>query len=166
MEETLDTDWIDKFEEEDGPYKGFYKEAVESIKVVLIYINARDEISLVKRLDVNLESNILKKDKLVGLLKENMRKGNKKYKPISLVKYNIDIEPRDIFHYDKNKEDFNFLITESAIDDIVFNDTVALFSCINCLYIMLHERPSSFNNRTRKSIRLKKLKVGRQTKRA
>jgi len=166
MEETLDTDWINEFEEADGPYQGFYKEPVEKITVQLIYINRRNEISLVKRQEVSLENNVLKKDKLVELLKQNMRKGNIKYKPISLIKYNIDIEPRDVSQYEKNKGDFNFLVTESAIDDIVFNDTIALFSCVNCLYIILHESPTSFNNRTRKSIRLKKLKVGRQTKRA
>jgi hypothetical protein len=166
MEETLDTDWIKEFEESDEPYKGFYKEAVEDIMVQLIYINSRNEISFVKRLnDVNLENNVLKKDKLVELLEQNMKRGSIKYKPISLIKYNIDIEPIDISLYE-NGENFNFLATEGAIGDIVFNDTISLFSCINCLYIILHECPESFKNRTRKSIRIKKLKVGRQTKRA
>lgn len=162
MEESLDTQWIKDFEKTDNLYKDFYKEPIQNISLFLVYVNTKNDISFVKRSNITLEDGVLKKQNLVSLLKEYMHYNNKKYRPISLLKYNIDIGPLEVNLYLKNNENYDFLSIEKSIDDIVFNDSISLFHDINSLYIVFHESWRSFHNRTKKIYIRKKLKKGRR----
>ena len=150
----FDTKWIEEFEKEDSLYKDFYKEQIQNIRLIMVYVDTNNSISFVRRSSISLEEGILKKQNLIALLKEYMYYNKKKYRPISLLKYNIDIGPDEVNSYLKTPTDYDFLSVEKKIDDI------------NSLYIIFHESWNSFHNRTKKIYIKKKLKKGRrQTKR-
>ena len=162
MGEELDIDWITEFEKTDNLYKDFYKEQLDSIRLFMVYVDCHNKISFMKRSSVTLDSGILKKANLLSILKEFMYHNKKKYRPISLLKYNIDIGPVEVNTYLKNESSFNFLTIEKSIDDIIFNDSISLFHDVNSLYIVFHESWNSFHNRTKKIYIKKKLKRGRR----
>ena len=162
MEPEIDTNWIDDFETMDNLYKDFYKEQIQNISLFMVYVDNENKISFVRRSSVPLEEGTLKKKHLIEILKEYMNYDSKKYRPISLLKYNIDISPQEINLYLKNKDGFDFLTVEKNIKDIVFNDSITLFHDVNSLYVVFHESWKSFHNRTKKIYIKKKLKKGRR----
>lgn len=156
--EAIDTDWIEEFEKLDEIYKDFYKEQIQSIPIFMIYVDKKNEISFVRKSNISLEDGILKKNNMVALLKEYMYYNEKKYRPISLLKYNINIEPDEVNHYLRNDNTYDFLNIEQSIDDIVFEDSISLFHDINSLYVVFHESWKSFHNKTKKIYIKNKLK--------
>jgi len=162
MVEELDTNWITEFEKTDSLYKDFYKEQLDSARLFMVYVDCHNKISFVKRSSVTLDGGILRKANLLSILKEFMYHNKKKYRPISLLKYNIDIGPLEVNTYLKNEANFDFLTVEKSIDDIVFNDSISLFHDVNSLYVVFHESWNSFHNRTKKIYIKKKLKRGRR----
>ena len=38
LKEELDNSWVEEFEEQDSIYKDFYKEQVQTVKIILFYI--------------------------------------------------------------------------------------------------------------------------------
>lgn len=154
----LDTKWIEEFEKLDNIYKDFYKEQVQNISIIMTYVDKHNKISFVRKSNISLEEGILKKQSLIDLLKEYMHYDSKKYRPISILKYNIDIGPEEVNTYLRNENNYNFLNIEQNIDNVVFNDSISLFHDINCLYVVFHESWNSFHNRTKKIYIKKKLK--------
>ena len=167
MADTIDDNWLQEFEKQEEIYKDFYKEQLENIRLFMLYVDKQNHISIIKRSTATLDNGILKKENLIAVLKEYMNHDNKRYRPISLLKYNIDISPLEVNSYLKNSKDYDFLAIEKNINDIDFNDSITLFHDINSLYIIFHESWNSFHNRTKKIYIKKKLKKGRRkTKRA
>ena len=46
-----------------------------------------------------LDKTLIYKDTLMAIIKENMFHNQKKYRPISILKWNITMEPEDISKY-------------------------------------------------------------------
>ena len=161
-------DWINTFEKKDKLYEDFYKEPLEIVKTVIAYIDKNNDIVSVKKLTIPLINGTLKKASLIDLLNENLHFNNIKYRPISIIKWNMNIEPSHIKDYFKGnvkeKYDDDFFTIESEIKDIIFNDSISILHDINTLYVFLHESWRSYNNRSKK-IYINKLKRKNQTKR-
>tara|TARA_B100001057_G_C22778804_1_gene922765 strand:- start:798 stop:1334 length:537 start_codon:yes stop_codon:yes gene_type:complete len=165
----IDDNWINDFEEEDEFYKDFYKEPQSSLNIVYSYIDKNNNIVAVKKENIEIKNNILDKDKLIEILNEKMKFNGSKYRPISLLKWNIDIDSENINEYLSNEDKYNnrFLNIEKEIKDIIFEESAVILHDINRLYIFFHESWDSYNNRTKK-IFVKsstKLKNKKQTKR-
>jgi hypothetical protein len=88
----------------------------------------------------------------------------KKYRPISILKYNLTISPQDIEHYIENTDKFSFLESEKSIKDIKFNSSISLFHDINSIYFVLHEQWDAGTHKTKKIYLNNKLKK-KKTKR-
>ena len=151
--EEVDFNWVEEFEKVDNLYKDFYKEFQQDISIVLTYVNKKNKIHHMKELQTSLDNNILKKDKLLYLIKENMRHDNKKYNPILLFKWCVDIEPEALNKYMSNIHEETFLTVEDSIKNIHFNKSIKMFHDINSFHIILHENSKSFNNMTKKRTR-------------
>ena len=132
--------WEDDFEKEDEPYKDFYKEQQDNINVFFIYINSSNEIIRTKKEKFILENNKIPKSLLIEMLKKNMIVKNKKYKPISLIKYNLLLEPDEVQEYTYNTDSYDFMFIETLIDDIFWEKTITLFQNINSLHILFYEK--------------------------
>lgn len=135
--------WEDDFEKEDEPYKDFYKEQQDNINVFFIYINSSNEIIRTKKEKFILENNKIPKTLLIEMLKKNMIVKNKKYKPISLIKYNLLLEPDEVQEYTFNTDSYDFVFIETLIDDIFWEKTITLFQNINSLHILFYEKKKS-----------------------
>ena len=166
--EELDNSWLEEFENQEKLYKDFYKEQVEEVKIVLLYIDKNNSINSCRKLLTPLKNGILEKDILIKILNENINNNKKKYRPISLVKWNIDLEPDTLVNYLKKDEDEvenDFITIESEIKDIEFKETINILQDINTFYILFHESWNSYHNRSKKIYINNKLKRKNRTKR-
>jgi|UniRef100_A0A6C0AKE9 hypothetical protein len=141
--------WEEKFEIDDQPYKDFYKESQDNMNIYFIYINSDNEIIRTKKEKFILDENKLTKSLLIEILKKNMFIKNKKYKPISLIKYNILLEPDEVQEYIYNSDSYDFMFIETMIDQISWEKTITLFQNINSLHILFYEKKKS-NSKTKK----------------
>ena len=135
-ESDLDDKWLLDLEKEEEEYDIFYKDITDLIKVNYIYINETKKIYHIKKEIIDLEDNILNKAHLIYLLKKNKEFNNISHKIISILQYNININPQDINLFVKNPDNFNFLKISENIDDIKWDDSINLFKDINTLYII------------------------------
>ena len=162
----MDIGWIAEFEKDEEIYKDFYKDKLETVKVFYLYVDSKNSIFHIKKEILTLENSKITKDTLITLLKENMTYNKYKYKPISILKWNINMEPEDVSSYLRNNSKYNFLNVEDKIDTITFDDSINLFHSVNSLYIVFHESSKSFNNKTKKIYIKQKKKLNNQKTRS
>tara|TARA_Y100000768_G_scaffold302371_1_gene236262 strand:+ start:1557 stop:2054 length:498 start_codon:yes stop_codon:yes gene_type:complete len=139
MEEELDTSWIKEYQDKEKNYNEFYKEPVSSIKLFFIYVNKDNIIEFLKKEDKILNNNSISREELIKIIKEKQIVGEYKYKLISLLKYNIDIDPEnieDMLYNDSYNE--NFLNIEKNLDTIKFNDTIRILQDLNSIYLIFY----------------------------
>jgi hypothetical protein len=142
---TLDTQWIEEFDK----YSEFYQENVENIKLVFFYVNHNNKIVDIKQNTHLIHNNILKKEELLYLIKHNIRNNSIKYHLLSILQYNIDLDPREIIETTSISEPF--LTSYSSIEDITWKPTINLLQDMNALYIIFYEqKPRSTQSHTKK----------------
>ena len=139
LDNILDDTWINNIEKEENLYNRFYKESNDAINIFFVYINNSNEIYHIKKDNINLDNNVLDKLTLIYLLKKYRIYNNTKHKIISIIQYNIDLEPKELPSYLKKQEDYNFLYIKSKIVEIKWDDTINLFKDLNSLYILFYE---------------------------
>ena len=61
----LDDSWITEVEDEEEDYNSFYKEENDTVEVVCIYINNKNEIYYIKKDIIMLENKTIDKTKLI-----------------------------------------------------------------------------------------------------
>jgi len=164
-EELEDSTWMDILEKEEKDYKSFYKENVDIVKIFYTYVDSNNNIYNVKKDNLLIENNIIKRNELIYILKKNSKNNNKNHKLISVLQYNIDLEPEDVLNYLKFKEKYNFLTIVSKINDVLWNDTISIFKNLNSLHIVYYEEPNKKSSNTKKIyIRNRKLKRNKHTR--
>ena len=150
--EDLDTSWLDEFEKMDKEYKSYYSEDLLFIRVHYIYINSNQEITNVyEEKQLFKKPGILSKEDLIGLIKRNTIINQTKYSLLSILKYNINIEPINLktFFRSKNKNiGSTYLQSIKHIDDIIFHKSISMFHDLNDLIILFLEKGSSSNHNT------------------
>jgi len=150
--EEMDTSWIDDFKKENDDYSNFYTEEATTITIFFIYIDNTNNIEHLSRdlLVLNTKNTIIREE-LIHIIKQNQTHNNNKYKLISLLKYNIDIEPEEIYNFINNKDDsvFNnrFFMIEKYLNNIIYKNTINIFQDLNSLFFIFKEPlPVSKNN--------------------
>ena len=102
---------------------------------------------------------------MIYILKKNKQNNKKNHKLISVLQYNIDLEPEEVLNYLKYKENYNFLTVVSKVNDILWNDTISIFKNLNSLHVIYYEEPVKKSNNTKKVyIRNRKLKRKKHTR--
>lgn len=159
MEELLelDTTIIDEFEKDDKLYNDFYKDKIEQINLYILYVDNNNDLFHIKKDAVTLNNGKLEKDDLKNLIRQYIKYQNKKYRLISLLKWNITIEPEEISDYLRNEKTFDFIKSIRNINSIEFEDSINLFHNLNSLYLVFHERWKLLENKTKKVYLNKKL---------
>ena len=164
-EELEDTSWMDILEKQEEDYKSFYKENVEIVKIFYTYVDSDNKIYYVKKDNLLIENNKINRNELIYILKKNKQNNKKNHKLISVLQYNIDLEPEEVLNYLKYKENYNFLTVVSKVNDILWNDTISIFKNLNSLHVIYYEEPVKKSNNTKKVyIRNKKLKRNKHTR--
>tara|TARA_Y100000389_G_scaffold57795_2_gene53832 strand:- start:1734 stop:2255 length:522 start_codon:yes stop_codon:yes gene_type:complete len=151
--EDEDDDWLEKIKENDESYKDFYNEKITNIELNYIYINRRNNIEYIKKNKCIINENKLSKERLLYLLKTNIKRENKKYGLLSILQYNINLKPEEITNYIEDSSNYNFLNTKREINDILWEDTINIFQDINKLYIVFYEK--KITNKNTKKVYIK-----------
>ena len=95
----FDYSWISEFEQTENDYASFYKEKIDSIKINYIYIDKTNSVDNIHQESIIIENGKLDKERIIDMIKRNMKKNNIDYKLISILKYNITLEPEHIKDY-------------------------------------------------------------------
>lgn len=151
----LDDDWINNFENTDKLYKDFYKDDLYYVNLRVVYINRDNEIEKLKQESFLMSKpNNITQDEIIEMLKKNSLDNDKKYSLLSILKYNIVLEPDDIKLYLNNGSGEEYLSVMKNIDNVVFNKSINMFHDLNDLILIFYE----------KSKELKKLDAKNNTK--
>jgi hypothetical protein len=156
-EEECDTSWIDNFKKDNETYSDFYTEEVTNITLFFIYINNKNDVENLSRdLMILDRKNAVMRDQLIQIIKQNQIHNNNKYKLISLLKYNIDIDPEEIYNFINNKDDSSFskrfFIQEKYLNDIIYKNTINIFQDLNSLFF-IYKETLPIDNKSNNSIK-------------
>jgi hypothetical protein len=149
----LDTRWIQEFESVDYNYKQFYNEVVGDIKICSIYVDKNNNIENIKQEILELSrENLITKEEIIKIIKNNSTIQKKRYTLLSLLKYNIDLDASNVVHYLKQKQSNTdtYLTLVKNIDDIPLNSTINMMQDLNTIFILFYEKYMTNNNTTKK----------------
>ena len=153
--DNLDESWLKEFELSENDYKNFYADEITLNPIHLIYISDKS-IEKIKEDKIILQTpGILQKEELMSIIKHNMLSNNKKYSLMSILKFNINLEPANLQTFlrtnDKNIGNM-FLQSIKNIDNIKFDKTISMFHDINDIFILFNEKLKGETNKfTKKS---------------
>jgi hypothetical protein len=162
--EDLDLSWINEFEKIDNEYKIYYTEELSFVRIHSIYVNKDNEIEKIREEKILLKNpGILQKEELLSIVKHNSFSNQVKYSLLSILKFNINLEPINLKTFLRNKNPAiggPFLQSIKNLDTIKFEKSITMFHDINELLIIFHQKinkisrtnPESkeINNRTKK----------------
>jgi hypothetical protein len=99
--------------------------------------------------------NYISHEEILEILKKNTTDNDKRYSLLSILKYNISLEPEDIKLYLNNRSNEEYLSIIKNIDTIVFNKSVNMFHDLNDLILIFYEKTLELkkhdaNNSTKK----------------
>lgn len=151
--EHLDDKWITEYENTDKLYKDFYKDNIYYIQLTLIYVNKNNDIDKIKHNPFLLNTpNILSQEELIGILKQNSTLDNKSYSLLSLLRYNIHLNPDDVNHFLKKNGYYDYLSILKNINNIHFEQTIHMFHDLNDIIIIFYEKQKNVTPKISKNI--------------
>lgn len=143
-EELFDDTWINNFESEDDKYKIFYAGEINNIKVNCLYINKNKELEKITEKNINLKTNNkLEKGELIKLIKDNEKIDKYKYKLISILIYNFNLENTELKNFLKDNKDYDLLKKINNIDDYMFDESIKYFEKLNNIFIIFNAEEKS-----------------------
>jgi hypothetical protein len=154
----LNNDWIRKFDETDKLYKEFYKADIYYTNLNIIYLNSENEIEKIKQESFLLsQCNYITIEEIVQILKENMSEQSKKYSLLSILKYNITLNPENVMSYlsqDPSTYNNDFLTSINHITPITFDKSIHMFHDLTELIIIFFDKTvkSCSHNVTKKIV--------------
>ena len=140
----LNNEWIRKFDETDQLYKDFYKDDIYYTNLNIIYLNNDNEIEKIKQESFLLsQCNYITTEEIIKILKENMTDQSKKYSLLSILKYNITLNPENIMSYlspDYSANSNDFLTSINHIMPITFEKSISMFHDLTDLIIIFYDK--------------------------
>ena len=167
-EELLNDEWINNFEKTDKLYQEFYKDDIYYINLQTIYVNRSNEIDKIKQESYLLSSiNYISREEILGILKRNSINNDKRYSLLSLLKYNITLEPDDITSFLKTENEYTFFTSIKHIDTIKLEKSINMFHDLNDLILIFYEKSNELKesdpNNITKKIYLRSLSSNKKT---
>jgi len=164
----LDDDWINNFENTDKLYKDFYKDDLYYVNLRVIYINRGNEIEKLKQESFLMSKpNNITREEILEILKKNSIDNDKRYSLLSILKYNIVLEPDEVKLYLNNGNGEEYLSIIKNIDGVVFNKSINMFHDLNDLILIFYEKSLELKkpnaNNTTKKIYLRSLTSNKKT---
>jgi len=164
----LDDEWINNFDKTDKLYKDFYKDDLYYINLKIIYVNRENDIDKIKYESFLMaQKNIISREEILEILKKNSTDDDRKYTLLSLLRYNIHLEPDEIKNYLKNKEIQQYLTVIKNIDAITFEKSITMFHDLNDLILIFYEKSNEIKNKdpnnSTKKIYLRSLNTNKKT---
>lgn len=166
--EDLDMSWIQDFEKIDNEYKMYYTEEISFIRIHYIYLNSSNEIDKISEEKMLLKTpGMLLKDELLSIIKHNTFLNQRKYSLLSILKFNIDLEPIHLKTFLRNNHDSicnSFLQSIKNIDSIKFDKTISMFHDINEILIIFYPKKNKNTPEQKETNRTKKIYINSNAK--
>ena len=151
----MDTQWMERFTQQEQEYRYFYREPVYFVQLRFVYVNADNEIEKVQSEFCTLQhQNVVSREEMLGILKRCRvdESSGKHYSLLSLLQYNITLDPRQVQAYVQHKIDCDFWRIIKHFDAVTFQPTIESFNDLNELLFVLYEKsqvpPSRDQNMT------------------
>lgn len=149
--EDLDDSWIQEFEKIDNEYKNYYTDELSFIKIRCIYVNNSNEIEKITEDKILLQQpGFLTREELLSIIKHHSFSNQCKYSLLSLLKFNINLEPIYLKTFLKNNHpDIGtpFLQSIKNLDTIKFEKSITMFHDINELLILFHQKNDTYSTK-------------------
>ena len=161
----FDSEWIKDYEEKENEYKKFYKEEVNIIDAIFIYINDDNEIYNVKNFKEYIANSKINYERIIEIIKNYQNNMDIKHKLMSLLKYKIDIDLENIkqlFNYNINP---GTLYSIKNINNINFDKTINLLQDLNSLIFIFKVKNTDKNNKNATTKRITLTQKQKKTKR-
>jgi hypothetical protein len=161
----FDSEWIKDYEEKENEYKKFYKEEVNIIDVIFVYINHDNEIYNVKNFKEYIANSQINYERIIEIIKNYQNNMNVKHKLMALLNYKIDIDPENIkqlFNYNINP---GTLYSIKNINNINFDKTINLLQDLNSLFFIFKVKNTDKNNKNATTRRITLTQKQKKTKR-
>jgi len=137
----LDDEWIKRFDEIDELYKDFYKDDIYYVNFKIVYINRNSEIEKIKQIPFLMSTpNCINREEIIEILKKYALEDNRKYFLLSILRYNITLEPYEIKYFLLDSIDTNYLNVIKNIDTIYFQKTINMLHDLNDLILIFYEK--------------------------
>lgn len=164
----LDDDWINEFEKTDRLYQDFYKDDLYYINLRVIYVNRNNEIDKITHESFLLTTkNRISREEVLGILKKISTNNERSYSLLSILRYNINLEPDEIKNYLNNGYNNNYLSVIKNIDAVTFEKSISMFQDLNDIIFVLYEKSNEIKkvnpNTNTKKIYLGNLSTNRKT---
>jgi hypothetical protein len=154
----LDDEWINEFEKTDKLYQDFYKDDLYYLNVRVIYVNRDNEIDKIKQETLLLSmKNVISREEILGILKKNSIDNERKYSLLSILRYNIVLEPDDVKNYLLNKVSRDYLSIIKNIDTITFEKSINMFHDLNDIILIFYEKSKEIVNKDKNANNTKKI---------
>lgn len=161
----FDSEWIKDYEEKENEYKKFYKEEVNIIDAIFIYINHNNEIYNVKNFKEYIANSQINYERIIEIIKNYQNNMDIKHKLMGLLNYKIDIDPENIkqlFNYNINP---GTLYSIKNINNINFDKTINLLQDLNSLVFIFKVKNTDKNNKNATARRITLTQKQKKTKR-
>ena len=142
----LDDSWIEEYELKEKDFQKFYKEPVETVEIIFLYINKEGELEKIEKTHCLLETdNKIDRDELISIIKENIVDNKIKYSLLSILQHNIDLDPNDLGKYltkhdtEETLKENQYLQVISDISDLHFKDSITLFRDLDSVFVVFYE---------------------------
>lgn len=147
---TIDKNWIQELKDQLN-YDIFYKDQVENINIVFIYLDDGNIIHI-KKINQYINDNCLTEHELYKLILDNKHLQNYKFYTNCIFKYNFTLDADELIHYNSNADnyDYGYLKQHSINSTITFDPSIKLFEPLNSLYVVMTTKKSTGNNKTRR----------------
>ena len=161
--EELNTEYLDNYKEREKQLieqANLIKEPISNVNVWNFYINKRHYLEKIKINQLPI-TDVRDKTAITNYIKSKCSDENIKYKLLSVLTYNIELNKDQIQDYMNEDYHPNYLKTLQSLENIDFKDGLTIFEDLHTLFVLYYEK-SSFNvtkrvrfkanNKTRKDL--------------
>lgn len=137
----LNDEWVHCFDKVDELYKDFYKDDVYYVDIKILYVNRKNEIEKIKQSPFLMtRTNCICREEILEILKKCSLEDDRKYSLLSILRYNILLEPDEIKEYLLDHSNINYLNIIKNIDTIYFEKTINMFQDLNDIILIFYEK--------------------------
>jgi hypothetical protein len=84
--------------------------------------------------------NIISREEIIEILKKKSVDDERRYTLLSILRYNINLEPDEVKNYLLTRENKEYLSVIKNIDTVVYEKTINMFQDLNDLIFIYYEK--------------------------
>ena len=132
----IEESWIKNFKHQDKQRD----DEVINLTLFYLYVNRYNHLVDVKEGPTYiLQSKIFDKSELIHNIKTNSFHNNQKYKLLSILKYNVDIDINNLDDFIHKDQTGKFMSPLKNLENITFSKSIKMFNDLNSIFLIFHE---------------------------